>query len=1333
MGRWSHIALTVFRWLMSAIVFLAVLLFLLLDTAPGLSVLASLITPLSGGEVTVHGLRGNVPNALHVDTLEVRDARGVWLRAENVSLHWSALAAIDNHIAVRQVSASKIVLLRMPEPENTGGTTPQIDIDRLIVPRIEIDAPVVGHAAILMAKGSLHYLSWHQLSANLTVTQLDGNDRYRMTGGIRNDVATGTIAISENGKGILGGLVGMPGLGALHLTLQAGGARAANTIAFDLLAGSLRGSGQGTVALAHRQADVDFQINAPAMRPSADLSWQSLAVEGHFHGRFDAPLVNAKLRLADVAANGIRMASLSADIAGRNGTAELTGEADGVRIPGGDPALFARAPFTLKANADFGAAGRPVTFAVSHPLGSITGSVRTAGPGALAAVVTVPSLTPFAALSGTDVGGSARIDVHARQDDGITTLALNADLKAEGKTLVARMLGPHATLTLRANLAGSDIASSSVTLRGAGITSDLTGSFRGQSLNYTVALTLPDAARLANTLDGNMVLTGYVRGPLDTARAQLSGGGSLASKGFARQRIGLSLQTVGLLNPSSAHIRVNGNFDEAPLSIDGELIASGDADTRRAKLSADWKSLTARADVALAKDGAARGKIVLALKRLSDLASIVGTALQGSLHAGVDFKPEGTGSRALLRAEASAIRAGDVKISSVIADGTIDNIFAVPSLSLAAEIHQLSARDMSGDAKARLNGPLDKLAVKLDASLRDADGNPARATAVALLNTDKQSLVLQQLNGDWRGQHMHLTAPTTIDFANGLAVDHFAAIMAGGNIELSGRFMPALAASFSARAIPASAFEQFSPQFPMQGSLSASTKFTGTLQAPQGNITIEGRGLGARGISSKAIAPADLDVQALLHGDALTLHATLGAGNSAHLTLNGEAPLAAGGALNLRAAGNADLAMLNPIIAADGRQVRGTVSLDGSIAGTIAAPQVTGSARIGNGELQDFARGVRIRNISAALAAHGSRIDITQLSARAGDGTIGGTGSIDLSTAGLPVNIALEMKDARPVVSDRLTATLSGDAKITGKLEGLLNVSANIRVSKGEINLPDQFPSQVAVLDVRRRGQGPPSEPGGTGKIVLDVTLTSPNRFYIRGHGIDAEMGGRVHLTGTTNALLVSGGFDMERGTFSIAGQTLTFTTGKIGFDGSGVRNRLDPTLNLVAQTTSGGVTATLMVGGYASAPKIALSSSPQLPQDEVLAHLLFQQSVKQLTPFQLAEIAQALASLSGIGSGFDALGTVRKGLGLDRLSVGGTSGESAQTTVEAGKYIARNIYVGAKQNLSGGTQLQVEYDITRKLKAQATLSAVTNATVTKGSAAADTGSSIGLGYQFEY
>jgi translocation and assembly module TamB len=300
-----------------------------------------------------------------------------------------------------------------------------------------------------------------------------------------------------------------------------------------------------------------------------------------------------------------------------------------------------------------------------------------------------------------------------------------------------------------------------------------------------------------------------------------------------------------------------------------------------------------------------------------------------------------------------------------------------------------------------------------------------------------------------------------------------------------------------------------------------------------------------------------------------------------------------------------------------------------------------------------------------------------------------------------------------------------------------MKLAGQITVTRGEINLPDRFPPQVATLNVRRRGQKPAPTQLISRVVALDLTLVAPGQIFVRGRGIDADAGGRIQITGTSDDPDVSGGFTMNHGTFTLAGQTLDFTTGKVSFDGAGVRGRLDPTLNFVAQTSSGGITATLTLGGYVSAPKITLASSPQMPQDEILAHLLFQQSVKQLTPLQLAQIAQIAAELGGLSSGLNPLGAIRKRLGLDRLSVGsttgGATGSQTQTTVEAGKYVARNIYVGAKQNLSGGTQVQVQIDITKQLKAQATLSTITNATVTKGNTAQDNGSSAGLSYQFEY
>ena len=437
--------------------------------------------------------------------------------------------------------------------------------------------------------------------------------------------------------------------------------------------------------------------------------------------------------------------------------------------------------------------------------------------------------------------------------------------------------------------------------------------------------------------------------------------------------------------------------------------------------------------------------------------------------------------------------------------------------------------------------------------------------------------------------------------------------------------------------------------------------------------------------------------------------------------------------MDLHASGSADLSLLNPLLTAAGRQVKGRITLDAAVAGVITAPRLSGTASLKSAEFQDYTQGLRIHDIAADLKADNGVIQIVKLDGKAGPGSIGGGGTIDTMAAGGPVDLTISMHNARPIVSDLMTASLSGDLKVKGEAQRAVTLSGKIDVPHAEINLPDSFPPEVRTLNIRRRGEKPAPPPPATTAVALDLAVATSGPVIVRGHGIDADLGGQLTLKGSTGAPQVRGGFEMQRGTLTVAGQVLDFTTGKVSFDGGGVRSRLDPTLNFVAQTSSGGVTATLTVGGYASAPKITLSSSPQLPQDEILAHLLFQQSAKQLTPLQMAQIAQALASLSGISNGFDPVASIRGGLGLDRLAVSGGSGVTTGTTVEAGKYVSRNIYVGAKQGLSGGTQAQVQIDITRNLKAEATISAGTNATATQGAGAQDTGSNIGLSYQFEY
>ena len=52
----------------------------------------------------------------------------------------------------------------------------------------------------------------------------------------------------------------------------------------------------------------------------------------------------------------------------------------------------------------------------------------------------------------------------------------------------------------------------------------------------------------------------------------------------------------------------------------------------------------------------------------------------------------------------------------------------------------------------------------------------------------------------------------------------------------------------------------------------------------------------------------------------------------------------------------------------------------------------------------------------------------------------------------------------------------------------------------------------------------------------LNLTINAPTGIFVRGRGLNAQVGGTVHVTGSSSAPNISGGFDLIRGTFDIAG-----------------------------------------------------------------------------------------------------------------------------------------------------------------------------------------------------
>jgi translocation and assembly module TamB len=463
------------------------------------------------------------------------------------------------------------------------------------------------------------------------------------------------------------------------------------------------------------------------------------------------------------------------------------------------------------------------------------------------------------------------------------------------------------------------------------------------------------------------------------------------------------------------------------------------------------------------------------------------------------------------------------------------------------------------------------------------------------------------------------------------------------------------------------------------------------------------------------------------------------------LNVTGHAPLAADGALDLKIGGNLDVGMINPILEARGQHVTGELSVDASVGGSVAAPKIDGTVNLTKGSARDYARGLGLTDITAAIVGSEGTLQIKSLTATAAPGKISVTGSVGVLQSGMPVDLQIKADNAQPLASKLVTANLNADLQVRGTARGRLDITGSVNLNRTLIGIPNGLPPNVAVLDVRRRGTKAPVAVDKPLVIGLNVTVNAPREILVNGRGLDAEMSGQVHLSGTTDAPLATGSFGLVRGNFSISGNKLSFTPdSNITFNGAGLKNTIDPTLDFTAQTTvqttAGSTTVTLKITGQADSPQFELTSSPLLGQDEIMAQLLFGTSVQQLSGLQVAQIGATLATLSGVGgdSSLNPLAKLQKSLGLDRLTVGSgttytaTGPESAGASIAAGRYITRRIYIEAKQTSQGTSQLETDVDLTKHLKLQTRLGNG-SASVQGVTPDNDPGSSLGLIYQFEY
>lgn len=606
-------------------------------------------------------------------------------------------------------------------------------------------------------------------------------------------------------------------------------------------------------------------------------------------------------------------------------------------------------------------------------------------------------------------------------------------------------------------------------------------------------------------------------------------------------------------------------------------------------------------------------------------------------------------------------------------------------------------------------------------------------------------------NGGWRldlaaleaqaaGETLRLANPARIELGADGGVqmaDLVLGVGGGGRVQAAGRWGPERAdLGVTITGLPLALAQRFAPDLQPRGTLAAEIRATGPVARPEIRGTLNGTGLGLGADWARGLPAVTLRAQGSMVGDTTEARAEINAGPAGSLTATARLPGGFGPAGPLAAAldGTLNLAPLaGPFLAAGADRVSGRLAVALRADGRVGEPRFGGRATLSGGDYRNPVTGVRLSQIAGTLTGEGTRLVIERLEGRTtGGGIIGLRGSVDAAAEGLPADLTITARDAQPVSSDLVTATIGADLRVTGPLLGGGAVAGQVRIQQAEIRVPERLPASVPTLtNVQERGRAPaaagrparrPPAPAATGPaappISLAVKVLAPRAVFIRGRGIDVELGGDIDIGGTVAEPVPSGALTLRRGTLNILARELTFRRGSITF----VSGTVIPQLDLTAQSAARGTTISIAVTGPANAPKIAFSSSPELPQDEVLARLLFDRATSNLSPFEIAQLAQALAQLSGVGgSGAGPLDRVRSALGLDRLGVAGGEGD-AGASVEAGRYVAPGVFLGVRQGTQGGQPgVGVEVEISPNLKLEGQ------------TATGAGGDRLGLSYEFEY
>ena len=355
------------------------------------------------------------------------DAHGAWLTLTGLDLRLSLMPLLRRSVVIDRLHADTLTLARLPSSSPPAKPAPssgpitasipslpvKIYLDQLTIDRVAVARAVTQTADIDVGlTGAAQVTGTNEGQAHLVLRDLGGSGVYTAQAALTGQDLAARVTLDEPTRGMLSRLAALPDLGALHLALALDGPQDKAAVGLALSAGALTARAKGTIDIPGEAADLAIDAHAPAMKPAPGIGWQSVDVALQTTGPFTAPNATGHVVLSGLAAQGVALQRLTAEIQGSLGAVSLKASLAGIAAPGLPPGLLGDTPVAVTANAVLDAPDRPVHLTVSHPLLTLHVDGTTKPDLAASIVLDLPDLAPLAAIGHQTVAGSAHITGH---------------------------------------------------------------------------------------------------------------------------------------------------------------------------------------------------------------------------------------------------------------------------------------------------------------------------------------------------------------------------------------------------------------------------------------------------------------------------------------------------------------------------------------------------------------------------------------------------------------------------------------------------------------------------------------------------------------------------------------------------------------------------------------------------------------------------------------------------------------------------------------------------------------------------------------------------------